>query len=59
MILDKKGVEIRFLILFILGLIALVVVVLIFYFGMDWFVGHIKDFFTQVNATRPDIPKIK
>ena len=55
MLLNKKGVEMRYLVLMILGLIALVMVILIFYYGMDWFVENLVGIFMDVNNTRPDI----
>lgn len=55
----KKGVEMRFLVLIILGLIALLVVALIFFFGMDWFVGSLRGIITDINATRPDFSRLK
>lgn len=54
--MDKKGdLEIRYVILFALGLIVLVVVVLIFYGGASDFTSKIKSTLSEIWAIKPKL----
>ncbi len=54
--LGKKGdLEIRYLILFALALVVLVVIILIFTGSISEFVGRIKDIFNDIFGLKPDI----
>lgn len=54
--MDKKGdLEIRYVILFALALLVLVVVVLIFYGGSTDFATKIKNLLTEMWGAKPPI----
>jgi len=57
---NKKGdLEIRYLILFALALVVLVVIVLIFHGSISDFVGRIKDVFNEIFGLKPDLSSFK
>ncbi len=58
--LKKKGdLEIRYLILFALALVVLIVIVLIFQSSMSDFVGKLKSLFNDIWGTKPDLSSWK
>lgn len=58
--LRKKGdLEIRYLILFALALVVLIVIVLIFHSSISDFVGKIKSVFNDVFGLKPDLSSWK
>ncbi|MFH1332141.1 MAG: hypothetical protein ABIH63_02550 [archaeon] len=57
---NKKGdLEIRYLILFALALVVLVVIILIFTGSIGDFVGRIKDIFNEIFGLKPDLSSFK
>lgn len=51
---DKRGdLEIKYVIMMILGLIVLIVVGLIFYFGTTDLTGELKGLYNEVVSNRP------
>lgn len=54
--LDKKGdLEIRYVILFALGLVVLVVVILIFYGGASDFAAKIRGTLSEIWSLKPSL----
>lgn len=55
MMMRKKGdLTIRYIVLFAMGLIVLIVVILIFKFGMDEFVSRLKEILKDIMAVKPE-----
>lgn len=49
MVLSKKGdLSIRYVVLFSLGMIVLIVIALIFYFGVDDMIGRLKNIYSGI-----------
>jgi len=58
--LTKKGdLEIRYIILFALALVVLIVIVLIFHGSMTDFVEKIKSVFNDIWGLKPDLSSLK
>ncbi len=56
----KKGdLEIRYLILFALALVVLIVIVLIFHGSISDFIGKIKGIFNDIFGMKPDLSSWK
>lgn len=57
--MNKKGdLTINYVILFALGLLVLVVVVLIFYYGTSDFAAKIKETLSGIWSAKPDIKEM-
>lgn len=58
--LRKKGdLEIRYLILFALAIVVLIVIILIFHGSITDFVGKIKSVFNDIFGMKPDLSSWK
>lgn len=57
---NKRGdLEIRYLILFALALVVLIVIILIFHGSMSDFIGKIKTVYNDVFGLKPDLSSWK